>query len=67
MSSVLTGMFLIFMDFEEGESLIEIHSSKVILPLFVPSLIGLVCLYSCRRKKVSKFYMPITLFVGSLL
>ena len=67
LSSILTGFFLIFMDFEDGKSLVEIHSSKVIFPLFVPSLIGLVCLYSSRRKKVSKFYMPITLFVGSLL
>lgn len=67
LSSVVTGIFLIFIDFDEGKSLIEIYSSKVIFPLFVPSLIGLVCLYSSRRKKVSKFYIPLTLFIGSLL
>tara|TARA_B100000965_G_C19335010_1_gene644785 strand:+ start:274 stop:660 length:387 start_codon:yes stop_codon:yes gene_type:complete len=66
-TSFLSGIFLLFINFEEDKNLIEIHSSKVIFPLFVPFLIGLVCLYSSRRKNVSKYYIPITLMIGSVL
>ena len=66
-SSFFTGALLLFIEFDEGKTLIDIHSNKVIFPLFVPFLIGLVCLYSSRRKNVSKYYIPITLFIGSLL
>ena len=59
--------FVLFVNFEEGKSLIEIHSSTVIFPLFVPFLIGLVCLYSSRRKNVSQVYLPITLLIGAIL
>ena len=66
-TSFLSGIFLLFINFEEDKTLIEIHSSKVISPLFVPFLIGLVCLYSSRRRNVSKYYIPITLMIGSVL
>ncbi|MBC78521.1 MAG: hypothetical protein CL772_00090 [Chloroflexi bacterium] len=66
-TSFLSGIFLLFINFEEDKTLIEIHSSKVIFPLFVPFLIGLVCLYSSRRRNVSKYYIPITLMIGSVL
>ncbi len=66
-TSFLSGFVLLFIKFENGKTLLEIHSSKVIFPLFVPFLIGLVCLYSSRRKNVSTYYIPITLFIGSIL
>ncbi len=66
-TSFLSGFILLFIKFENGKTLLEIHSSKVIFPLFVPFLIGLVCLYSSRRKNVSTYYIPITLFIGSIL
>ena len=65
-TSFLSGFVLLFIKFENGKTLLEIHSSKVIFPLFVPFLIGLVCLYSSRRKNVSTYYIPITLFIGSI-
>jgi len=66
-TSFLSGFVLLFIKFENSKTLLEIHSSKVIFPLFVPFLIGLVCLYSSRRKNVSTYYIPITLFIGSIL
>ncbi|MBA46741.1 MAG: hypothetical protein CL893_01500 [Dehalococcoidia bacterium] len=66
-TSFLSGIIMLFINFDGGKKLIDIHSSKVIFPLFVPFLIGLVCLYSSRRKNVSRFYIPITLLVGSIL
>ena len=71
-TSFLSGIIMLFINFDGGKKLIDIHSSKVIFPLFVPFLIGLVCLYSSRRKNVSRFYIPITLgsvvwFVGYTL
>jgi peptidoglycan/LPS O-acetylase OafA/YrhL len=65
--SFISGIILLFLKFDDDKTLIELHSSKVIFPLFVPFLIGTVCLYSSRRKNVSKFYIPVTLFIGSLL
>ena len=44
--------------FDDDKTLIELHSSKVIFPLFVPFLIGTVCLYSSRRKKCFKILYP---------
>ena len=67
LGSFVAGIVLLFVNFEEGKSLIEIHSSTVIFPLFVPFLIGLVCLYSSRRKNVSQVYLPITLLIGAIL
>ena len=66
-SSFIAGFILLFISFDDNKSLIEIHSSSVIFPLFVPFLIGLVCLYSSRRKNVSLVYLPITLLIGSIL
>ena len=66
-SSSISGFILLFISFDDNKSLIEIHSSSVIFPLFVPFLIGLVCLYSSRRKNVSLVYLPITLLIGSIL
>ncbi len=67
LTSFFSGSVLLFMKFENDKTLLDIHSSKVIFPLFVPFLIGLVCLYSSRRKNVSTYYIPITLFIGSVL
>ena len=66
-SSFIAGFILLFISFDDNKSLIEIHSSSVIFPLFVPFLIGLVCLYSSRRKNVSLVYLTITLLIGSIL
>ena len=66
-TSFFSGILLLFLKFEDQKALVEIHSSKVIFPLFVPFLIGLVCLYSSRRKNVSKYYIPVTLTIGSVL
>ena len=66
-SSFIAGFILLFISFDDNKSLIELHSSSVIFPLFVPFLIGLVCLYSSRRKNVSLVYLPITLLIGSIL
>jgi hypothetical protein len=66
-TSFFSGILLLFLKFEDQKTLVEIHSSKVIFPLFVPFIIGLVCLYSSRRKNVSKYYIPVTLTIGSVL
>ncbi|MEC9107739.1 MAG: hypothetical protein VYC53_04285, partial [Chloroflexota bacterium] len=42
--SFISGIILLFLKFDDDKTLIELHSSKVIFPLFVPFLIGTVCL-----------------------
>ena len=60
--SFISGIILLFLKFDDDKTLIELHSSKVIFPLFVPFLIGTVCLYSSRRKNVSNISRSIRTF-----
>ena len=66
-SSFFSGIFLVLTDFIDNETLIEIYGNRVLFNLFIPFMIGLVCLWGTRRQNVSIYYLPLNLIFGSLL
>ncbi|SVD68420.1 uncharacterized protein METZ01_LOCUS421274 [marine metagenome] len=66
-SSFFSGIFLVLTDFIDNQTLIEIYGNRVLFNLFIPFMIGLVCLWGTRRQKVSIYYLPFNLIFGSLL
>ena len=66
-SSFFSGIFLVLTDFIDNQTLIEIYGNRVLFNLFIPFMIGLVCLWGTRRQNVSIYYLPLNLIFGSLL
>ena len=66
-SCFFSGIFLVLTDFIDNQTLIEIYGNRVLFNLFIPFMIGLVCLWGTRRQNVSIYYLPLNLIFGSLL
>ena len=66
-SSFFSGIFLVLTDFIDNQTLIEIYGNRVLFNLFIPFMIGLVCLWGTRRQNVSIYYLPLNLIFGALL
>ena len=66
-SSFFSGIFLVLTDFIDNQTLIEIYGNRVLFNLFIPFMIGLVCLWGTRRQNVSIYYLPLFLIFGSLM
>ena len=66
-SSFFSGIFLVLTDFIDNQTLNEIYGNRVLFNLFIPFMIGLVCLWGTRRQNVSIYYLPLNLIFGSLL